>query len=76
MPIHRLLHRLGMVVWSFAAFIIPSNANPKKQKSPLARGFSWRRGRDLNIIPSMGARVPKNKNPRLREDFHGGEGGI
>ena len=37
----------------------------------------WRRGRDLNIIPSMGTREPKNKNASINlRRFSGGEGGI
>ena len=35
-------------------------------KRPTNGAFFWRRGRDSNIIPSMGTREPKHKTPHKR----------
>ena len=41
----------------------------------VARRFQ-RRGQDLNIIPSMGAREPNEKNALMSQSVLSGEGGI
>ena len=38
---------------------------PNKKRPSFAEGAFQRRGRDLNIIPSMGAHVPEQKTPLI-----------